>query len=129
LTREKPRECLQLTYRKKRPACLLLPEYLHSPKPFFEYFVSTLPQESIQHKAHLPNGSVEDIPIPPVTEEFQRIQTSYDPENATDLDSYGPTELVPLGYIVHGRSGDKGSDANVGFYVRHADEWEWLRSL
>lgn len=31
--------------------------------------------------------------------------------------------------MVGGRSGDKASDANVGFYVRHDDEWEWLRSL
>lgn len=28
-----------------------------------------------------------------------------------------------------GRSGDKATDANVGLFVRHADEWDWLRSL
>ena len=28
-----------------------------------------------------------------------------------------------------GRSGDKASVANVGFYVRHEDEWDWLRSI
>ena len=27
------------------------------------------------------------------------------------------------------RSGDKSSDCNVGFFVRHDDEYEWLRSL
>ena len=27
------------------------------------------------------------------------------------------------------RSGDKGSNGNVGFWVRHADEYDWLRSL
>lgn len=99
------------------------------PKPYFEYFVSILPQSAIQHKAHLPDGSVENIPEPPVTQEFQRIQTSYDPQNPTDLSVYGPTKLVPLGYVAHARSGDKGSDANVGFYVRHSDEWPWLRDL
>ena len=36
---------------------------------------------------------------------------------------------LPLGSIVLGRSGDKCSDANVGFFVRHDDEWEWLRSF
>jgi hypothetical protein len=30
---------------------------------------------------------------------------------------------------VHARSGDKGSNANVGLWVRHKDEWDWLRSL
>lgn len=102
---------------------------VHSPKPFYEYFVSVLPQSAIEHKAHLPDGSVETIPVPPVTQEFQRIQTSYDSQSPVDLSSYGPTKTVPLGYVVHARSGDKGSDANVGFYVRHSDEWPWLRDL
>lgn len=31
--------------------------------------------------------------------------------------------------MAHGRSGDKSSDCNLGLYVRHADEWDWLRSL
>lgn len=28
-----------------------------------------------------------------------------------------------------GRSGDKASNANIGLFVRHPDEWDWLRSL
>ena len=28
-----------------------------------------------------------------------------------------------------GRSGDKCSDCNCGFFVRHDDEWDWLRSF
>ena len=35
----------------------------------------------------------------------------------------------PLGWLVHARSGDKGSDCNVGFWVSHGrSEFEWLRS-
>jgi len=30
---------------------------------------------------------------------------------------------------VMGRSGDKSSDANMGLFIRHDDEWDWLRSL
>jgi hypothetical protein len=30
---------------------------------------------------------------------------------------------------VLGRSGDKASDANVGFFVRRDDEWDWLRAI
>lgn len=30
---------------------------------------------------------------------------------------------------MHARSGDKGSNANVGFWVRSAEEFNWLRSL
>jgi hypothetical protein len=34
---------------------------------------------------------------------------------------------VPLGDIVHARSGDKGGDANLGIWVRHRDAWPWLQ--
>lgn len=45
------------------------------------------------------------------------------------MGSWGPTTVAPIGYVVHARSGDKGSDANVGFFVRNPDEWDWLRSI
>ncbi|KAL4946769.1 hypothetical protein BDV06DRAFT_208420 [Aspergillus oleicola] len=41
--------------------------------------------------------------------------------------THGPTTRGPLGWLVHARSGDKGPDANCGFWVRHADEYDWLR--
>jgi hypothetical protein len=31
--------------------------------------------------------------------------------------------------LIFQQSGDKASDCNVGFYVRHDDEWDWLRSF
>lgn len=46
-----------------------------------------------------------------------------------DLKTFGETVRGPIGWVVHARSGDKGCNANVGFYVRSADEWDWLRSL
>lgn len=36
---------------------------------------------------------------------------------------------MPLGRVVYGRAGDKGSNCNVGLFTRNAEEWEWLRSL
>ena len=30
---------------------------------------------------------------------------------------------------MYGRAGDKGSNCNVGFFARNAEEWQWLRSL
>jgi hypothetical protein len=56
-------------------------------------------------------------------------QSSYPPTNPVSLDSFGPTKAVPLGRIVLGRAGDKGSNCNAGFFVRNEDEWDWLRSL
>jgi hypothetical protein len=38
----------------------------------------------------------------------------------------GPTRDVPLGTLCGARSGDKGGNANVGVWVRSADEYRWL---
>jgi hypothetical protein len=46
-----------------------------------------------------------------------------------DVNEFGATVSAPLGSIVHARSGDKGSDCNVGFWVRHQDEFGWLQNL
>ena len=41
---------------------------------------------------------------------------------ALDIDEYeGPRATVPLVAIAHGRSGDKGSDVNIGVRARHPD--------
>ncbi|KNG84431.1 hypothetical protein ANOM_007604 [Aspergillus nomiae NRRL 13137] len=102
------------------------------PKPIYEYYVSLLPQADVKHRVHLPwKNQVLDIPPPPTTQEFPPRQPSQaiteSPANR-DLD-FGPTTRGPLGWIVHARSGDKGPDANCGFWVRHNDEYLWLRSL
>ncbi|KAK4047871.1 hypothetical protein OIO90_006032 [Microbotryomycetes sp. JL221] len=99
------------------------------PLQYYELFTTVMPQANIRHRAHIHDGSIVDIPAPTMTEPFRFVQESYDPREPVPLDSFGPTRLVPLGLVVHARSGDKGSDANVGFFVRHDDEWPWLRSL
>ncbi|KAE8834188.1 hypothetical protein HRS9122_08268 [Pyrenophora teres f. teres] len=55
------------------------------PKPYYEYWVTLLPQTELPLRVHTLWGG--------------------------------------------GRSGDKASDCNCGFFVRHADEWDWLRSF
>lgn len=98
-------------------------------RPFFEYWVSLMPQELIKETAHLPDGTVVNIPSPGVTKQYDFNQPSYNTASPVDLSSFGPTTRAPLGYVVMGRSGDKSSNANLGLFVRHADEYEWLRSL
>ncbi|KAH6999054.1 hypothetical protein BKA56DRAFT_665572 [Ilyonectria sp. MPI-CAGE-AT-0026] len=99
-------------------------------RPFFEYWVSLMPQSFVEETAHLPDGTVKNIPPPTLTKEYPREQPSY-PEttNPADLSSFGPTTRGPLGWIVMGRSGDKSSNANLGLFVRNEDEWDWLRTV
>jgi hypothetical protein len=39
---------------------------------------------------------------------------------------FGDTRRMPLGVIAGARSGDKGGSANVGVWVRTAEQWRWL---
>jgi hypothetical protein len=55
--------------------------------------------------------------------------TDEDSEVAFDASKWGETTKGPLGWIVHGKSGDKAGNVNVGFFCRQADEYEWLRSF
>ena len=97
-------------------------------KPYFEYWVTLLDQKLVQERIHLPDSTIVDIPPPAITQQYPVQQVSYDPKDPLPADSWGPTERQPLGYICLGRSGDKSSDANMGLFVRHEDEWDWLRS-
>jgi len=98
-------------------------------RPFFEYHVSLMPQSYVKEVAHLPDGTEVAVEGPKLTQEYDRQQPSYNTRNPVDLSSFGPTSRAPLGYIVMGRSGDKSSNCNLGLWVRHADEYDWLRSL
>ena len=99
-------------------------------RPFFEYWVSLMPQSFVKETAHLPDGTVTEIRPPTLTKEYAHgAQPDYQTSSPVDLSSYGPTTRAPLGYITMGRSGDKSSNANLGLFVRHDDEWDWLRTV
>ncbi|KAJ3801991.1 hypothetical protein GGU11DRAFT_767452 [Lentinula aff. detonsa] len=108
------------------------------PKPFIKYFPAVISQQDISIRVHVDDlGSMNQsrtIDITPIQEEHTEQfngQVSYDPEDKINLVSFGPTKKVPLGTLVLARSGDKGGNANVGFWVRNTDSeaWPWLRSL
>lgn len=100
------------------------------PKEVFEYYVTLLPQSVIEHKVHLATGDVITIPPPSTTKTWPKQQPTKDITVALrESTNFGATVRAPLGTIVHARSGDKGSDCNVGFWVRHHDEYAWLQLL
>jgi hypothetical protein len=100
-------------------------------KPYYEYWVALLPQSELNHRVHCLFGDNKIIKMAPPTktQTFPRQQDSYETKDPVDLSSFGETVHAPLGYVVLGRGGDKASDCNNGFFVRHDDEWDWLRSL
>jgi hypothetical protein len=98
------------------------------PKPIYEYYVTLLPQDDVEHRVHLWDDSSFVIPPPPQSKTYPAQQPSQ-PTTENARTDFGPTTRGPLGWIVHARSGDKGSNANVGLWTRHGDEWDWLRSV
>jgi hypothetical protein len=62
--------------------------------------------------------------IPSATETLELAPA--DPPPLPEPLPAGPTRRVPLGRIAAARSGDKGGSANVGVWVRSAEQWRWL---
>lgn len=102
-----------------------------SAKPYFEYYVTLIPLDACNHRTHCLFGKnkIIDIPPPSNTEPYQKNQRSYETPDPAKLSDFGETKLAPLGYVALGRSGDKASDINVGFFTRRDDEWHWLRTI
>jgi hypothetical protein len=84
--------------------------------------------QAVKHRVHV-NGEEIAIPSPTVTKTYPAQQPTMEVTNPVDLSSFGPKTRAPIGYVCHGRSGDKSSNVNIGLFVRHDDEWDWLRSL
>ena len=98
------------------------------PKQFYEIFPAIIPQVAINHEAVVAGKRISIAP-PRKTQHYPVQRPSAETANPVDLATFGPTGRKPLGSIVHARSGDKANNSNVGFFVRHADEYPWLQSL
>ena len=99
------------------------------PLEYHEYWVTSMPQSDVKHRVHLHDGRTLDVRPPKLWQSFPSQQPSHDPVDPVELFAFGSTQYTPLGLVVHGRSGDKGTNANVGFWVQHEDEYAWLKSL
>ncbi|KAI5464416.1 hypothetical protein BGZ63DRAFT_412058 [Mariannaea sp. PMI_226] len=99
------------------------------PRPFMEMFPALMPLSAIDHRVQMSTGEIIPVDPPKTTASYPVLRPSADTESPVDLLSFGPTQFVPLGSIVHARSGDKADNSNVGFFVRHTDEYPWLRTL
>lgn len=101
-----------------------------TPTPYMEYWPGRVKQAHLPLKVSFVGSQDESITASPPEHTAPRVVSEdYDStEPASSLDQ-GETVEGPLGWIVHARSGDKGGNANVGLFVRHEDEYPWLKAL
>jgi hypothetical protein len=98
-----------------------------SPKMFMELFPGLISYEKLPHRVVMDDRTI-DIKHHGHTAPPPGKRPSYETAHPAGLGSFGFTSRVPLGSIAHARSGDKGDNCNVGFFVRSAEEYRWLQS-
>jgi hypothetical protein len=97
---------------------------------FGVYWPALVPAAVVDHAVVLPDGTT--VPIPaaaPGAAEVAGNDHSFagSPVPAQSAVAGEPTRPVPLGLLCGARSGDKGGNANVGFWAREPAAYGWLR--
>jgi len=90
------------------------------------YWPALVPAGAVPHAVRLPDGTT--LPIPPTPPDGSSA-VGRDKARVVERDeprSSGETRRVPLGLVAGARSGDKGGNANVGFWARTDDAAAWL---
>jgi hypothetical protein len=93
-----------------------------SATPYGVYWPALVPAEAVEHVVVHHDGAREVIPHTPAGPARAVVPPAVAPYDG------GPTRRVPLGTVVGARSGDKGGNANVGFWARTDDAARWLLS-
>ncbi len=91
--------------------------------PYGVFETAFVAQDAVEHLAVLPDGQRERIAAPTRTVELRPVpepppapRQTPAPRPAT---APRATRRAPLGLVAGARSGDKGSDANIGVWARH----------
>jgi hypothetical protein len=97
------------------------------------YWPTTIPADLVPMRVVMEDREWEVTSVAPKARgESQKIQDSNEtPDARRQTPDAEPVRLgefvsVPLGAIAGARSGDKGGNANVGFWVRTTNEYQWL---
>ncbi|KAI8626565.1 DUF1446-domain-containing protein [Xylariaceae sp. FL1651] len=100
------------------------------PRMFVRYFPALIPQAQLPLRVAFLHSD-RTFTIEPRCEKNCASETpkqrNYEPQGAAPPVS--KTVRRPLGDLVFARSGDKGGNANVGFWVRDEAAWGWLQSF
>jgi hypothetical protein len=88
------------------------------------YWPTLVPASAVEHAVIHPDGSRVVIPASPPSGDRLSLGVEDPPGWSDD----GPTSRQPLGRVCGARSGDKGGNANVGFWTWNDDAYRWLVS-
>lgn len=107
------------------------------PKPICTYFPGLVDRRHVSQTIHFVESPSQTLTVPDAAtftpKDRLPQQRSYETCQAVRLSDFGPTQRVPLGSAVFARSGDKGSNVNVGFFIPESNgmkhKYDWLRSL
>lgn len=100
------------------------------PKPYVRYFPALLKQDILPDlKVHFISGGTFAVPPPELAGAAVIAQTPSAPQNAVARAHSGKTVQRPLGDLMFARSGDKGGNANIGFWVRDSAAYPYVQHL
>lgn len=99
------------------------------PRAYVRYFPAVVPQSQVQTAVHfLGDPKVYQVDMRSESLFLSKVPRQPVHEAQSGLQK-GDTVTRPLGDIAFARSGDKGSNVNVGVWVRDARAWPWLQSF
>ena len=90
--------------------------------PYGIYWPALVPAGEVEHVVVHADGRREVIPHTPGGHPPHGVDGLIDQSRWAD----SPTERLPLGTLIGARSGDKGGNANVGFWARTDEAASWL---
>jgi len=119
------------------------------PRPYISYYPAIYPQSALKTSINMlePSASSDAVHVncirtmPPPRFEDLGKRESYETRDPVDQSTFGETIKARLGDIVLSRSGDKGGNANLGFFIPtslpssyppssplYKQSWDWLRT-
>jgi hypothetical protein len=105
------------------------------PKSFLAMYPALFPQDRLSERITFVDvetgvaGEAVNAGHPTQYEALEQRENLPTTINGNAVASFGLTKRMRFGDLVLGRSGDKGSNLNVGFFVSSTKAWEWLRSF
>jgi len=90
------------------------------------YWPALIPTDELAPEVVFADGRRAPVPAPP-HEQYHGYEAR--PPASLTSSVAADTVVAPLGRLIGARSGDKGGDANIGFWARSDEAYSWLRDF